>query len=235
MKNNRGLTLIRLIIIIVSIFAIVIVGKLLLKNNKNSKGSVEFSDGTTLIWKELKNVNNAKKYGYNESSIGNTDIGEKAFRYCENLTSITIPSDITSIGSFAFKDCQELRSVKIPNSVTYIGYSAFSGCTNLTSIKIPDSIDTINHYAFDNTGLKNVEIPNSVICIEDSAFFNCEDLECISIPKSVTKIGEGAFGYCENLKCVIYNGKEYTSISEFKSAFNKQIDEVAFYHTNLSE
>ena len=58
MKNNRGLTLIRLIIIIVSIFAIVIVGKLLLKNSKNSKGSVEFSDGTTLIWKELKNVNN---------------------------------------------------------------------------------------------------------------------------------------------------------------------------------
>ena len=64
------------------------------------------------------------------------------------VTSITIPSGVTSIGSHAFKNCTSLTSITIPSSVTSIGDGAFSGCTSLTSITIPSSVTSIGNNAF---------------------------------------------------------------------------------------
>ena len=77
-----------------------------------------------------------------------TSIGDYAFYYCSNLTSINIPSSVTNIGSSAFSNCTKLTSINIPNSVTSIGGSAFSYCINLTSINIPSSVTNIGTYAF---------------------------------------------------------------------------------------
>ena len=40
---------------------------------------------------------------------------------CSSLTSITIPSSVTSIGDYAIEYCSSLTSITIPNSVTSIG------------------------------------------------------------------------------------------------------------------
>ena len=77
-----------------------------------------------------------------------TSIGNSAFYYCSNLTSVTIPSSVTSIGGYAFQRCSSLTSVTIGNSVTTIGYSAFSDCSSLTSVTIPNSVTSIGDYAF---------------------------------------------------------------------------------------
>ena len=57
-----------------------------------------------------------------------TSIGRKAFWWCDNLTSVTIPNSVTSIGGNAFYNCSGLTSITIPNSVTSIGDMAFQGC-----------------------------------------------------------------------------------------------------------
>ena len=57
-----------------------------------------------------------------------TSIGNYAFYFCENLTSVTIPDLVTSIGNWAFSNCSDLTSVTIPNSVTSIGDCVFDGC-----------------------------------------------------------------------------------------------------------
>ena len=64
-----------------------------------------------------------------------TQIGAWAFDGCSNLTSITLPSSLTSIGEYAFQYCS-LTSITIPEGVTQIGEYAFSGCSNLTSVVI---------------------------------------------------------------------------------------------------
>ena len=58
-----------------------------------------------------------------------TRLGPYAFYGCSGLTSVTIPSSVTSIGDLAFAYCSGLTSIAIPSSVTSIGNSAFYGCT----------------------------------------------------------------------------------------------------------
>ena len=107
-------------------------------------------------------------------------IGVDAFRDCKVLSSIAIPSGVTSIGEYAFYGCIELASTKFPPSLTSIGDYAFYGCPKLVSINIP----------------------NGVISIGESSFGACLGLIYVTIPNSVTTIGQSAFVYCGNLKHV---------------------------------
>ena len=63
--------------------------------------------------------------GVNGTTYSVTSLGERCFRGCSGLTSITIPSSVTSLGNYCF--CASgLTSITIPNSVTSLG----AGCFN---------------------------------------------------------------------------------------------------------
>ena len=130
-------------------------------------------------------------------------IGDHAFCYCENLTSVAIPDSVTSIGDYAFSGCVALTSVTIPSSVTSIGGSAFSDCSGLTSLTIPSSVSSIGWSAFENcTALTFMTIPEGVTSIGEGAFLGCTGLTSVTIPDSVTSIGNSAFKGCSNLASV---------------------------------
>ena len=129
-----------------------------------------------------------------------TSIGGDAFRDCSGLTSLTIPSSVTSIGSYAFCDCSGLTSLTIPSSVTSIGNAAFYDCSSLTSLTIPSSVTSIGNVAFyDCSSLTSLTIPSSVTSIGEAAFSGCSGLTSLTIPSGVTSIGEAAFSGCSGL------------------------------------
>ena len=66
-------------------------------------------------------------YGDNEYT-SNDKLGNYVFYGCSGLTSLTIPSSVTSIGELAFEGCSGLTSMTIPSSVTSIGWGAFAEC-----------------------------------------------------------------------------------------------------------
>ena len=72
-----------------------------------------------------------------------TSIGDRAFKDCTGLTSVTIPDSVRSIGEWAFYYCLSLTRVTIGNSVTSIGYGAFSSCYKL--------VEVINHSSLNIT------------------------------------------------------------------------------------
>lgn len=65
---------------------------------------------------------------------GVTHVGNKAFYWCESLTSVVIPGSVTSICDSAFNHCESLKSLSISNSVINIGFHAFYDCTSLKDI-----------------------------------------------------------------------------------------------------
>lgn len=130
-----------------------------------------------------------------------TAIGNCAFEYCSELTSITLPESVTTIGEWAFSRCSGLTSIDIPHAVKNIGYQAFSYCDNLTSISIGNSVIVIGDYAFENCNrLTLVAMGNSVSAIGNYAFSGCSSLSSITLPASVTRIGANAFWGCNMQK-----------------------------------
>ena len=133
------------------------------------------------------------------TDTSNDKLGISAFEGCSSLTSLTIPSSVTSIGAFAFKGCSGLTSLTIPSGVTSIGYSAFEGCSSLTSLTIPSSVTSIGSVAFAYSGLTSLTIPSGVTSIGESTFYGCSGLINLTIPSSVTSIGNQAFSGCSGL------------------------------------
>ena len=114
-----------------------------------------------------------------------TEIGERAFSFCDKITAIDIPPKVEIIGDYAFSDCIGLKQVTIPGSTKDVGYGAFFGCGNITDVKITPLTDweegadgqTLGGIGF--AGMPNliiVHIPNSVdrICtiIGEETFAN---------------------------------------------------------------
>ena len=143
-----------------------------------------------------------------------TSIGNRAFGGCSGLASLTIPSSVTSIGDYAFYNCSGLTSVTIPASVTSIGDSVFDNCSSLTLATISEGVTSIGSCMFrDCSNLTSVTIPNTVTSIGGMAFFSCSSLPSITIPSSVTSIGSNAFSDCPKLP-KDENGVKYESAAK---------------------
>ena len=140
-------------------------------------------------------------------------VGNYAFQFCSSLTSVTIPSSVTSIEGNAFRTCSSLTSVTIPSSVTRIGGNAFFACSSLTSVTIPSSVTRIEDNAFSNcSSLTSVTIPSSVTSIGGNAFSTCSSLTSVTIPSSVTSIGSSAFINCYGLLEIALYGTDVPTL-----------------------
>lgn len=129
-----------------------------------------------------------------------TNIG--SFSDCTRLTSVYIPSSITTISEWAFKNCTGLTSISIPKSVTSIDPTAFYGCENLESITV--DTDNTTYYSFENAiyekatnnlvvGCKGTtSINDDCTTILKNAFYGAGLTE-ITIPLKVTSIACSAF------------------------------------------
>ena len=157
---------------------------------------------------------------------GMTSIPNYAFDGCTNLKTVTIPSSVSTIGTKAFANCWSLSTVNIANGVKTIGASAFEQCTSLKKITIPDSVTSIGMDAFNSSGLTEVTIPGKVSSFGMKAFFGCSNLASVTISEGVDTIGSNAFSQCLNLATVSIPSSVYSLNYAFIGS--KNIKEVYY-------
>ena len=156
---------------------------------------------STLDLSEAKIVKGGDSYYSGDNCYtSNDEIGEYAFHDCSGLTSLTLPSSITSIGESAFRNCHGLTSLTLPAGITRIGSYAFEGCSGLTSLTLPAGITSISDYAFEGcSGLTSLNLPAGITSIGDYAFNGCRGLTSLTLPAGITSIGDYAFYGCDGL------------------------------------
>ena len=123
-----------------------------------------------------------------------TDLKPGCFDNCSgSLTSVTIPSTVTTLPDWCFFGCEKLASVTLPSTIISLGGYCFSGCRSLQSIIIP----------------------SSVINLGNRCFSGCSSLTSVTIPSSVTSLGDGCFENCNNLSTV-YASLKGVYVDNFK-------------------
>ena len=174
----------------------------------NKEGNAYIYPEITLDNKQYRTISIADSAFYKSKILsvyipeGIRDIGYDAFRECDSIASISLPSTVKNINA-SFRKMKRLKAVKISPEIKSISNTAFVDCISLTSIYIPEGIERIELDAFGRcSGLKNVSLPQSLKVIERGVFWECKGLEEITIPSGVEEIGDYAFFHCDSLRHV---------------------------------
>lgn len=128
--------------------------------------------------------------------------------------SYSTPAECTTIAEYAFCGNDNLTQITIGTNVTNIAYTAFNDCSNITGYVVSDdnSVFTddstldigIIWYKHQTTLLRyptgnmatSITLPDWLTSIASYAFYGCSNLTTLTIPSSVTHIGGHAFDGC---------------------------------------
>ncbi len=148
-----------------------------------------------------------------------------AFSGNANLTSITIPSSVTTIGYGAFTNCRYLTAINVdPVNAKYASIDGVLYDKSITTLikypggktgafAIPNSVTSISDWAFSgHSSLVSVIIPGSVVYIGKNAFSYCSVLSSLSLGYGVQRIDDSAFVSCGDLKSIVLPDSVDTTI-----------------------
>lgn len=168
----------------------------------NNSIPIEISSSTTVIGNEAF-LNRVKETGLHISS-NNLNIGEKAFKACDNLARISVPANAElRIGKDAFAKCKQLNTFDnlATANIKSLGTGVFGDCRSMTNEFVNEVLAS---YAR-NGGTK----------IPAYLFYGCNGQDghdgntpgknrCtftdLDIPKEFTVIGDGAFASSNDAK-----------------------------------
>ena len=151
-----------------------------------------------LSYAEAAAVTTLNPSGENNSSVfkGNTNI--TSFNELQYFTGLT------NIGTYSFMNCSNLTSIILPSTVTTLGIGVLRGCSRLVSVTLPESLSEIGSAMFQLcSALTQIDIPGSVTQIKGLAFSGCTNLNSIVVPASVTNVLYNAFNNCLSLESIV--------------------------------
>lgn len=134
-----------------------------------------------------------------------TSIGNQVFQGCTGLKTFNIPegSQLNSIGSSTFKDCTSLSSISsFPAALTSIRTYCFMGCSSLTSVILTNTqLSVLDTQIFDGcSSMTECKLPETLITLNGS-FKDCSSLTSIVLPSNLQTIN-GSFSGCTQLASI---------------------------------
>ena len=171
----------------------------------------------------LKNINLGKvvtveDYAFAETNLAALDlssaetIGDYAFVYCREITSVTLGDNIVEIGEGAFSYCESLNKVVALENVQHIGAYSFA-YTAITEADLSGAI-TIGDHAF----MKSIPTDaNGKVLLNKDGSVALNEFK-VTLGSSIVEIGDNPFAFSKIAPFSIevvetFNGKDYTSLS----------------------
>ena len=129
--------------------------------------------------------------------------------YTNSVIKAHIGRRLTNLSS-AFRSCNSMVSVSLPTGMNTIYTLAFGDCTSLQYITVPSATLQLQN-CFGIGGLKRVSLPNSLTKMLGTTFYSSFALERIAFPPGITALGSNECAGCPSLSLIVLP-KELTSI-----------------------
>lgn len=208
-------------------------------------GNSTFSGCSKLNSVYISNIESWCKISFGNSSSNPLSYADFLYLNDKYVSTLTIPSSLSSVGDYAFCGYIGLTSVTIPENITSIGISAFSGCTNLTAFTVKSTTPpTVNSNAFRNISQGCVlnypegcydnyvswsewfTVKAPKLCV-DNIYYNITSSEESACTVEVTFQGDAYNSYADEYsgdvvipETVTYGGKTFTVTAIGLSAFS---------------
>lgn len=131
----------------------------------SEKDGVVFSkDGTKLI------VFPSGRSGDYQIPDGTVSVGDYAFYYCVNVSSITVPGSVRSLGEGAFGNCSSLTKAVLNEGLEEIGEYAFQSSSGIRDIIIPASVKSVGKNGFRLSSECRIRVLSTDTVWADDAF-----------------------------------------------------------------
>lgn len=168
-------------------------------------------------------------------TMGDTDYYKGDIEIPSSVNHDGVEYPVTAIDYKAFRCCNQLTSIVIPASVTDVPAAAFHGCYNLRTIVVSDDNDKYDSRDSCNAVIEtatntliatceNTVVPKSVSALGDCAFFGCKSLTSLTIDGQYTKIGRWVFLDCENIEYLNwYSSLPLSSVTKLLSSSLKEV------------
>lgn len=141
-------------------------------------------------------------------------IDDQAMLNCKGITSLSVPSTVSTIGVNALSGMTSLARIEVDSENR--NFSSVDGVLfnkDLTSLiqfpiakatqyVVPEGTTTLEQDAFYQSKLTSIMLPSTLTNIKFDAFGYSKQLKSISIPQSVTNLGEYVFDHCTALTTV---------------------------------
>jgi len=149
--------------------------------------------------------------------------GNRTFNGCSNLTTINLPAGIQIISgnlnnTFGYS---QITSFTIPSNVTIITNMAFAN-TPLASLTFPanSQVTTLGSSCLANAKLTSLVIPENVTSLGAGALFGNATLQTLELPASLTTIGGTAFSGCTALQSIKVHSTFPVNLSSATGVFD---------------
>lgn len=145
-------------------------------------------------------------------SAGTTSIPYLACSGAASLTSVVLPSGVTTIQARAFEETA-LSSISLPSSLTTMEANIFLNVSTLKTLEIPAKVKTMQsndggyHGSLNGSYITTLSFKSGMTKIPDYAAQGAAHLTSVSIPSDVTTLGLNSFYECSSLTSITLPSK----------------------------
>ena len=107
------------------------------------------------------------------------------FQYCTSLTTVSLPTTITSLGNYTFGSCGKIECLVLPSGFNTWGRFSCSG-SGVRRISLPKSLTSLGENCLVSSRFTRIAIPYTLTSISTKALQTCTALKKVKVPGAPT-------------------------------------------------